>query len=133
MSRAEVQPVPADPGRAKDFLAQARRFLEDAEGQGVHLESAVVLYWNACISAMDAVLTVEGRRVGSGDHAHAVRIAAAGAVLGAGYSDLFERLDEWRRERHDVSYAAVTPSIAVVAALQTDARDIVAAAATHLK
>lgn len=39
-----------------------------------------------------------------------------------------DRMDEWRRERTDVSYAAVTPSAATVAALQGDATDMVAAA-----
>jgi hypothetical protein len=49
-------------------------------------------------------------------------------VLGAGFSDLCDRLDEWRRERHDVSYAAITPAAADVAAMQADARDVLAAA-----
>jgi hypothetical protein len=31
MSRAEVKDVPRDPERASEFLAQARRFLADAE------------------------------------------------------------------------------------------------------
>ena len=132
MSRAELESVPADSRRSQDFLAQAHRFLEDADRKGVHLESAVVLYWNACISAMDAILTGAGYRVGTGDHAHALRVEAAGSLLGDGYRDLIERLDEWRRQRHNVSYAAVTPSASVVAAIQADARDIVAAAATHL-
>jgi hypothetical protein len=114
------------------FLAQARRFLEDAQRDSTHLESAVVLYWNACISAMDAILTAVGLRVGSGEDSHAVRVNAAAEVLGAGYAELFERLDEWRRERHDVSYAALTPSAGAADAMRGDARDIVAAAATLL-
>ena len=130
--RAEVEAVPADDARARDFLRQGRRFLEDAEQGATHLESAVVLYWNACISAMDAVLTASGRRVGRGEDAHAVRVEATRQVLGEGYSELFERLDEWRRQRHAVSYGAITPSAAMVAALQADARDVVAAATSCL-
>lgn len=126
--RAAILSVEPDAARANDFLAQARRFLQDADRDSTHLESAVVLYWNACISAMDAILTAAGLRVGSGEDSHSVRVEAAAGVLGAGYADLFERLDEWRRERHDVSYAAVTPPAGDVDAMQGDARDVVVAA-----
>lgn len=81
---------------------------------------------------MDAVLAAGGLRIGSGEDSHAVRIDAAFSVLGGGFGDLRERLDEWRRERHGVSYRAITPAAADVAAMQTDARDIVAAAEDHL-
>ena len=131
MTKAEVEPVEPDDARAYDFLGQATRFLADAEGAS-HLESAVVLYWNACISAMDAVLAAEGSRISSGEDSHAVRIEAAFDILGGGFGDLRERLDEWRRERHGVSYRAITPAAADVAAMQTDARDIAAAAEDHL-
>jgi hypothetical protein len=130
--RAQVEAVPADPERAGDFLGQARRFLEDAERETTHPQSSVVLYWNACISAMDALLVANARRIGSGEDSHAVRVEATRQVLGAGYGELLDRLDEWRRERHDVSYAAITPSAALVAAIQADARDVAAAAAAHL-
>ncbi len=133
MTRAEIERVDRDVGRANDFVAQAQRFLEDADRETTHLESAVFLYWNACISAMDAVLAVEGLRVGSGEDSHAVRVEAAASALGAGFADLFYRLGEWRRERHDVSYAAITPAAADVAAMQADARDVLAAAEAHVK
>jgi hypothetical protein len=110
---------------------RAKRFLAGAEA-APNLESAVVLYWSACISAMDAVLAAGGFRIGSGEDSHAVRIDASFRLLGGGFGDLRERLDEWRRERHGVSYRAITPAAADVAALQTDARDIVAAAGDHL-
>jgi hypothetical protein len=129
MSRAEIELVDPDPGRARDFIQQARRFIADAERGTTSPESAVVLYWNACISSMDAVLTASGRRVGSGEDSHIVRVEAACGVLGAGYQELFERLDQWRRTRHYVSYAAITPPTAEVAALQGDARDVLDAAA----
>ena len=54
------------------------------------------------------------------------------AILGEGFADLFDRLDVWRRERNEVSYAAVTPSAADVAAIQIDARDVLAAAERHV-
>jgi hypothetical protein len=133
MTRAEVERVAPDAARARDFIDQARRFLDDAERETTHLESAVVLYWSACISAMDAVLTAAGLRIGRGEDSHAVRVESTRSVLGAGFSALIDRLDEWRRERHDVSYAALTPSGADVAAMQADARDMLAAATQHLE
>jgi hypothetical protein len=133
MTRAQIEIVDPDPARARDFIAQARLFIEDAERGTTHLESAVLLYWNGCISAMDALLTAHGRRVGSGEDGHRVRVEGIRDLLGGGFADLIDRLDEWRRERHDVSYAAVTPSEADVAALQADARDMLAAAADHVE
>jgi hypothetical protein len=130
VTRAEAESIEPDLARAHDFLAQAKRFLADAEA-ATHLESTVVLYWSACISAMDAVLATGGFRIGSGEDSHAVRIETF-HVLGGGFGDLRERLDEWRRERHGVSYRAITPAAADVAAMQADARDIVAAAADYL-
>jgi hypothetical protein len=132
VTRAELESVEPDAGRAHDFVAQGRRFFEDAERDTTNLESAVILYWNACISAMDALLAVEGLRVGSGEESHAVRVEGARRILGGGYGDLCDRLDEWRRERHGVSYAAVTPAAADVAAIQADARDILAATEGHI-
>jgi hypothetical protein len=76
---------------------------------------------------MDAALTFSGLRVTSGALGHAARVQACARVLGAGYAELFVRMDEWRRERGDVSYAAVQPSAAAVNAMEADARDLVAA------
>jgi hypothetical protein len=128
VTRAEVEPVEPDFDRARDYVAQAKRFLIDAERDSTHLESAVVLYWSVCISAMDALLAAAGLRIGRGQDSHAVRVETARELLGAGFHDLCDRLDEWRRERHDVSYAAITPAAGDVAAMQGDARDILAAA-----
>lgn len=133
MTRAELLRVDPDLARAREFIAQARRFLDDADRETTNAESAVVLYWSACISSMDALLAAAGWRVGRGEESHAVRIEGARRTLGAGYDGLCDRLDVWRRERHDVSYAAITPAAADVAAMQTDARDILAAAETHTR
>jgi hypothetical protein len=49
--RAGIETVDPDIARARDFLAAlARRVLQDADGAALHPESAVVLYWQACIS-----------------------------------------------------------------------------------
>jgi hypothetical protein len=127
VTRAEAEPVEPDFDHARDYIAQAKRFLSDAERDSTYLESAVVLYWSVCVSAMDAVLSAAGLRIGRGQDSHAVRVETTLQVLGAGFSDLCDRLDEWRRERHDVSYAAITPAAGDVAAMQADARDILAA------
>jgi len=110
VTRAEIELVDPDTTRAREFLVQARRFLADAARETTHLESA------------------EGRRVGSG-----VRVEATRGLLGAGFGDLCDRLDEWRRQRHEVSYAAITPAAADVEAMQTDARDILGAAEAHIR
>jgi hypothetical protein len=82
---------------------------------------------------MDAILAMSGWRVGSGEDSHAVRVEATQRVLGAAFDELFERLDEWRRERHDISYAAITPSAVDVSAMQTDARDVLAVAEQYVQ
>jgi hypothetical protein len=128
VTRAEAEPVEPDFEHARDYLAQAKRFLIDAERDSTHLESAVVLYWSVCISAMDALLAAAGFRIGRGQDSHVVRVETVRQVLGAGFGDLCDRLDEWRREHHDVSYAAITPAASDVAAMQADAREILAAA-----
>jgi hypothetical protein len=133
VTRAEAEPVEPDFEHALDYIAQAKRFLSDADRDSTHLESAVVLYWSVCISAMDALLAAAGWRIGRGIESHAVRVETTRQVLGAAFSDLCERLDEWRRERHDVSYAAITPGAGDVAAMQADARDILAAAEDFLR
>src|SRR5947207_14656235 len=56
MTRAEAEPVEPDGVRARQFLTQARLFFADADRETTALESAVVLFWSACLSAMDAVL-----------------------------------------------------------------------------
>lgn len=128
MSPAETELVEPDPGRAREFLNQAKGFLSDADEARLGPESSVILYWQACVTAMDAVLTHVGRRVTSGTHGHAARIGECRAHLGGGYNELMDRLDEWRRERGDVSYRAARSSDAIVAAIQGDTADLIAAA-----
>jgi hypothetical protein len=128
---AGVNRVDPDRGRARDFIVAAERFLADAE-QTAHQESAVVLCWQACLSSLDAILAVEGLVVGSGEGGHRIRIEVVRDLVGKGYAELFDRLDEWRRERNDVSYAAITPADAAAAAMMGDTRDVVALAAVHV-
>src|SRR5437667_10411729 len=128
MTRAAAEEVGPDPERAREFLDQAKRFLADAERTSTSREGSVVLYWSTCNSSMDAILAATGLRIERGEDSHIVRIETTRGILGAGYGELFDRLDEWRRERHGVSYAAIEPAAGVVAAMQDDARDVVSAA-----
>ena len=129
MTRAEVHDVEPDPMRAREFLEQARRFLQDAEVESLSLASSCILLYQSCVAAMDAILTKAGRTVGYGEFAHVTRINEALRLAGGAYSELFARIgDEWRVERGEVSYGAVAPSAAMVAAQHDDAREVVALA-----
>ena len=129
MGQAEIERVDPDLSRGREFIEQASRMLRDGDDPDISLAGSVVLYYQACLCAMDAVLAAAGSRVTSGINSHRVRIHEVAALLGDGYGDLADRMDEWRRERSGVSYAAVEPSAASVAALQQDAREMVEAAA----
>src|SRR6266571_611774 len=107
------------------FLRQAKKFVEDGDAD-IALASTVVLCYQGCLSAMDPILAAAGRRVTSGTESHVVRIRECRGLLGNAYADLLDRMDEWRRERGDVSYGALDPSAKSVAALQSDARDLLA-------
>jgi hypothetical protein len=134
MSRAEVRDVPPDPERASDFLAQARRFLDDADLPDLSLPGTCFLLYQACIAAMDAVLVFEGRVVGSGEASHIVRIGETLRLTGGSYAELFERLqDEWRDQRGEVSYGALVPPAAEVDSQRADTRELVEIASAHIK
>jgi hypothetical protein len=123
MSRAEIRDAPRDPGRAAEFLDQARRFVGDAEAPGVSAAGTCILLYQACVSAMDAVLTYEGRTVGAGEASHIVRIGETLRLTGDSNAELFERLqDEWRVERGEVSYGVVVPPEAEVESQRSDTR-----------
>lgn len=124
MTRARAEYVPADPMTARVFLDQAERFLADAEG--VAPASVQILCWQACISALEAVLLMAGRRVSAGDGAHVLRLREAEKQIDDDHSDLFERLNEHRELRHDVSYHAGVISEQEAESTRSDAAQIVA-------
>ena len=134
MSRAEVKSVPPDQERASEFLAQARRFLADADLPDLSLPGTCSLLYQACIAAMDAVLALEGRAVGSGEASHIVRIGETLRLIGGSHAELFERLqDEWRGQRGEVSYGALVPPAAQVDSQRADAHELVELAAAYIK
>jgi hypothetical protein len=124
MTDARVEPVPADPATARVFLDRAERFLEDADHPSIAHESKQILYWQACISTLEALLLAAGRRVTPGAGGHMVRLAEADRVLAGNYGELFERLDLHRDIRHDVSYAAGVASELGTAELRTAAGEL---------
>jgi hypothetical protein len=124
MTDARVEPVPADPAGARVFLDQAERFLADGDQPPIGQESRQILYWQACISMLEALLLAAGRRVTPGAGGHMRRLEEADRVLAGNHSDLFERLDLHRDARHDVSYAAGIASELGTAALREAAADL---------
>jgi hypothetical protein len=73
MTRARLETVYVSRSDALAFLAQARTFQADADGD-LSGESRSVLLHNASLSAADAILQAAGLRVSGGDGAHQLRI-----------------------------------------------------------
>lgn len=130
MTAARAEYVPADPATARVFVDQAERFLEDAAGMAP--ASVQILCWQACISAMEAVPLIAGRRVTAGDGAHVLRLREAQAQIDGDHSDLFDRLNDHRELRHDVSYHAGVISEQEAESTHRDATEIVAIARAML-
>lgn len=63
MTDARIEKVYEDKVRAREFLAQAQRFLNDANTTTLSSESQAVLLHNATMAACDAVLQAVGLRV----------------------------------------------------------------------
>lgn len=63
MTDARIEPVHADKIAAREFLDQARDFLNDARLDGLGPPSRIVLLHNATIAACDAILQAVGLRV----------------------------------------------------------------------
>jgi hypothetical protein len=67
---ARTERVYADKIAAREFLHQARDFLNDARIDGLGPPSRIVLLHNAAIAACDSILQAVGLRVTSGDRSH---------------------------------------------------------------
>lgn len=104
MTDARVEPVPQDAATARILLERAQGFLSDGCQHGNTAPGKQILLWQACLSAVDAILLAAGRRVTGGEGAHAVRLRESQAELGGDHLDLFERLDGHRQLRHGASY-----------------------------
>ena len=104
MTDARVEMVSADAATARVFLDRAEGFLSDAAGGGMTASGRQILLWQACMSAMEAVLLAAGRRVTGGDGSHVLRLEETQRRMGTEHLDLFERLDTHRELRHEASY-----------------------------
>lgn len=105
MTDARLDPVFEDRVRAREFLAQARQFLIDADSD-ISAQSASILLHNAAVAACDAILQAAGLRVTSGNGAHVLRLKAALARLPEHTDELFDALDAARDRRNEASYHA---------------------------
>lgn len=124
MNDARVELVSPDPATARVFLEKAEGFVEDAARSQTQAASRQVLAWSSCIASMDAVLGAAGRRVSTGNGAHALRVQETHRQLDIEDVDLFERLDAHREVRHDVSYHAGVISEAEAQTTVADAREL---------
>jgi hypothetical protein len=106
MSAARVEQVHADRVSAREFLAHAEQFLEDARTPTITAPSRAVLLHNAAISACDSILQAVGLRISSGDRSHTLRLETALHQLDLDTEDLLDRLDASRARRNEASYAA---------------------------
>lgn len=122
MTEARVEEVYADQVRAREFLAQADRFFQDADRTELNVESRSVLLHNATICACDAILQSVGLRVTAGDRSHVLRLETAIDRLEGDTEELLESLDASRERRNEASYAAEFVSAASIA----DAREATA-------
>lgn len=126
MTDARIDTVYADKVSAREFLAQAERFLKDAGTATLSTESQAVLVHNATVCACDAILQAVGLRVTSGDRAHVIRLEAACDELPGDTEELFESLDASRERRNEASYAAGIVSQASLADAREAATELVA-------
>jgi hypothetical protein len=121
MTDARLETVPADRHGAREFLAQAERFLADSEIEGLSSESKSILLHNATIAACDGILQANGRRVTPGDKSRVLRLESALDQLPGDNEELLERLDASRERRNEASYSAgFVPQASVI-----DAREAV--------
>jgi hypothetical protein len=133
MNRAEARDVPVDLARAADFVNAAEEYFADADQAGTSLNGSLILYYQSCISAMSGVLAAAGRDVGGGDSGHIVLVGEANGILGAAFTELLDRVSDDRRERNDVSYAAVQATPLAVETARQDARELIDAARYYVE
>ena len=133
MTEARVEPVPPDVAEAKRRLAQARRHYDSALVRGLDSESSYILLYSAAHNAATAALVATGRRVTSGDRAHAVLLGEAGRLLGPAGSGVVDRLDRARRQRNRVAYEAGEVTRAQLESLRKAAAEAIEAVKDFLE
>jgi len=123
VTEARLERIEPDPWLASAFLDRANQFAVDGARTGLAVESRQILLHNAVIAACDSVLAITGHEVVGSDGGHQLRLQKVERILGD-HGVLFERLDELRATRNQVSYAAAPvllpeadEAVAAVAAL----------------
>lgn len=118
MTEARIEPVPPDPATARIRIKDAERYLVDGSRHGLSEESRQLLYWQACLSSLDAVLLTAGARVASGEGGHRLRLVETDRILGGNHPELFEELDAQRARRNAVAYGGAPSSATETSALR---------------
>lgn len=106
MTEARLRKVPADRVGAREFLDQARIFMQDAELVALSNEGRQVLLHQTAICACDAILLASGSQIAGGDGGHLLRLASALEQLQADTDELLDALDDSRARRVEASYRA---------------------------
>lgn len=105
MAQAELEQIEEDALLAADYLDRARAFQVDAAVAALSVETRLLLLHSATIAACDAALVGCGLRVRGSDGGHRLRIDEAERLLPDAEPGLFDRLDDARMSRNNVSYA----------------------------
>jgi hypothetical protein len=132
MTRARVQDVSPDHGRARDLVEKARGHLGDLGGGRIGSASGYLLAYQACLDCMTAILLASGKRVRAGAGGHVEMIRAVQQEVSA-RADLLDELDASRAERNRVAYEGEDPSDSEVAALAEIATQLVDVASAHIE
>jgi hypothetical protein len=106
MTDARLEPIEADPYLAAGFLKRAESFVADGENEGLQPESRQVLLHSATVAACDSALAIKGLQVVGSEGGHKLRLEEVARLLPDADTGLFERLDDARIARNEVSYAA---------------------------
>lgn len=132
MTRARVQDVPPDPGRARDLVEKARGHLQDLGGKRIGPASGYLLAYQACLDCMTATLLASGKRIRAGAGGHVEMIRAIRQQVPA-KTNLLDELDASRAERNRVAYEGEDPSDSEVTALAEVASQLIDIASAHIK
>jgi hypothetical protein len=106
VTEARLRKIPADRVGAREFLDQARIFIEDTELATLSNEGRQLLLHQTAICACDAILLASGLQITGGDGGHRLRLEQALAQLPDDTYELLDALDDSRARRVEASYRA---------------------------
>jgi hypothetical protein len=91
---------------AREFLDQARIFMQDTALEALSNEGRQLLLHQAAVCACDAILLVSGLQIAGGEGGHLLRLEQALKQLPEDTDELFDALDSSRARRVEASYRA---------------------------